>query len=237
MKFPVYHTLYGDGTVTRIYGSRIDIDFSGKTVSMVFPGAFSTGLSTTDKELATLVKEASEKVTRQFHSSNSSSKTDVLKVINNFSFDFLSSRVKSLDFSSNEELFELIGYLAKPNVVHGVWAEIPASALVEFKKYFSDETIMPITEGVTGKGMSNKFGVQCRLNLSCVDNCPSILTPRLAKGLGKQIVNRLNCTLFVLQLVKFFGFHFGNEKQNLQKIRKIASDYGYLTEFNKGFNR
>lgn len=79
MKFPVYHTLYGDGTVTRIYGSRIDIDFSGKTVSMVFPGAFSTGLSTTDKELATLVKEASEKVTRQFHSSNSSSKTDVLR--------------------------------------------------------------------------------------------------------------------------------------------------------------
>lgn len=237
MKYQVHHTLYGDGTVTRIYGSRIDIDFSDKTVSMVFPGAFSTGLSTTDKELSALVKEASEKVTRQFHTSNVSAKTDVLKIINDFSFDFLSSRVKSLDFSSNEELFELIGFLAKPSVVHGIWAEIPASALVEFKKYFSDETIMPITEGVTGKGLANKFGVQCRLNLSSVENCPPILVPRLAKGLGKQIVNRLNCTLFVLQLVKFFGFHFGNEKQNIQMIRKIASDYGYSHEFNNGYNR
>lgn len=238
MNYKVTHPLYGEGTVKRIYGSRIDIDYAEKSISMVFPGAFSTGLSTSDAELLNLVEEASKTVTRQVHTSTSSNrKIDVLKILDDFSFGFVSSRVKSLDFSSNEELFEVIGYLAKPKVVHGVWAEIPNSAYHEFKKVFPDETIMRITEGTTEKGMSNKFGVQCRLNLGFVDNCPSVLSARLAKGLGVQIVNRLNCTLFVLQLVKFFGFHFGNEKQNFSDIRRIAEDYGYLTEFNKGYNR
>ena len=237
MNYKVTHPLYGEGTVKKIYGSRIDIDFADKSISMVFPGAFTTGLSTTDAELSKLVEE-SKNVTCQVHTSTTSNnKIDVLKILNDFSFGFISSRIKSLDFSSNEELFEVIGYLSKPKVVHGVWAEIPNSAYQEFKKVFPDETIMRITEGTTEKGMSNKFGVQCRLNLGVVDNCPTILSARLAKGLGTQIVNRLNCTLFVLQLVKFFGFHFGNEKQNISDIRSIADGYGYLAEFNKGYNR
>lgn len=238
MDYKVYHPDYGEGVVKRIYGYRIDLEFSDKAMSMVFPGAFSTGLTTHDADLLRIVEETSNTVTRQVHKSDEiSSKTDVLKIINNFTFDFVSNRVKSLPFASNEELFEAIGYLAKPGVIHGIWAEIPASVASAFKQYFSDENIMPITEGTTGKGMSNKFGIQCRLNLANVDNCPNIIRNKLAKGLGKQIVNRLNCTLFVLQLIKFFGFHFGNEKQNISAIRKIATDFGYLNEFNKGFNR
>jgi hypothetical protein len=84
--------------------------------------------------------------------------------------------------------------------------------------------------------MSNKFGVQCRLNLGYVDNCPLVLKSHLAKGLGKKIVNRLNNTRFVLDLVKFFGFHFGNEKQQFANIKEIASEYGYLDEFMNGYN-
>lgn len=238
MNFKVLHKVYGDGVVKRIYGSRIDIEFGTKTISMVFPGAFSTGLSTLDNELLALIADASARVTSQVHTSSTQNvKIDVLTILKNFSFDFMSGRVKSLDFQNNEELFEVIGYLAKPNVIQGIWAEIPASVYNEFQKVFPEETLMRITEGKTEKGMSNKFGVQCRLNLGYINNCPSILIPRLTKGFGAKIINRLNCTLFALQLVKFFGFHFGNEKPNVLEIQKIANDYGYLNEFNKGYNR
>lgn len=234
----VNHSSYGTGTVISIYGSRIDIDFSGRIVSMVFPGAFYTGLSTVDVELQDIAQKALAKVTKQTHSSNSntSTKTDVLKIISDFQFDFIRDRCKSLDFTTNEELFEAIGYLTKPNVLHGIWAEIPQSACSEFKSVFPEETIMPITKGVTEQGMSNKFGVQCRLNLSDVTNCPDIIKYRLSKGLGKTIVNRLNCTRFALQMVKFFGFHFGNQKQDFSSIYSIAEDYGYGDSFMKGYN-
>lgn len=235
--YSVIHSRFGSGIVKRIYGSRIDIDFYGNMVSMVFPGAFSTGLSTSDPELLALVGMALKKVTLQEHSEIGASKTDVLKLLSEFSFGFISSRCKSLPFSTNEELFEVIGYLAKPTVLDGIWAEIPQSVCSDFKSMFAEETIMPITEGTTESGAPNKFGVQCRLNLRSVDNCPELIKLRLAKGLGKAIVNRLNNTLFALQMVKFFGFHFGNTLQDYSKIKAIASDYGYLDSFIKGYNR
>lgn len=237
--YKVSHNSFGDGTVKRIYGSRIDIDFSGRTISMVFPGAFSTGLKSHDQQLDSLVEAAMLKVSSQSHVSPAETKTrtDALRIISDFTFELIGKRSKSLDFSSNEELFELIGYLAKPGVVKGIWAEIPTSASIEFRSLFPDETIMNITEGSTTSGQPNKFGVQCRLNLGRTDNCPPILTPRLSKGLGKAVASRVNCTRLALQLVKFFGFHFGDSPQDHDEIRRIADEYGYLESFMKGYNR
>jgi hypothetical protein len=239
-EYAVYHNEFGEGIVKRIYGSRIDVQFADQILSMVFPGAFSTGLKTDDSEFQEIISKALEKTILQTHTADTPkqtrNKTDVISILKNFDYGFISSRCHSLDFQSNESLFETIGYLAKPGVVVGIWAEIPHSALTEFTGNFPKETVMPITQGTTPQGMSNKFGVQCRLNLGYVDNCPLVLKSHLAKGLGKKIVNRLNNTRFVLDLVKFFGFHFGNEKQQFANIKEIASEYGYLDEFMNGYN-
>ena len=67
-------------------------------------------------------------------------------------------------------------------------------------------------------------------------NCPSILKPAIGKGLGKAIVGRINRSKFVVQLVHYFGFQFG-DTQNVSAIKNIVAGYGYTKAFNRGYNR
>ena len=67
-------------------------------------------------------------------------------------------------------------------------------------------------------------------------NCPAILRPAIGKGLGKAIVGRINKSKFVVQLVHYFGFQFG-DTQDVSAIKKNVNAYGYINAFNRGYNR
>ena len=91
----------------------------------------------------------------------------------------------------------------------------------------------PIELGDTPSGLPNKLGAQFRINFASLDNCPAVLNDSIRAGNG-GCVGRINKSRFVVDLVQFYGFHFGRH-QDVATIRKIAEDNGYLEEFEKGY--
>ena len=89
---------------------------------------------------------------------------------------------------------------------------------------------------ITPSGRPSKFSPQFRINLANMTNCPEILKPAIGKGLGSLIVGRINKSKFVVQLVHFFGFQFG-DMQNISAIKNKVAEYGYTKAFNRGYNR
>ena len=162
---------------------------------------------------------------------------DVVRKIQAFSSSFIGDRSGFIDFNSDDELFEVVGYLAKPGRLAGIWAEIPSDDReADFKRLFPRQPYMPITMTTTPSGRPSKFSPQFRINLANMTNCPDILIPAIGKGLGSSIVGRINKSKFVVQLVHFFGFQFG-DMQNISAIKNKVAEYGYTRAFNRGYNR
>lgn len=233
----VTHKMYGQGKVIDVYGDFIEVDFSGQKKKFNFPHVFDQRiLSTKDSALLGKISKALEATERQVHLKVSSS-SKVLREISELSASFIGSASQSLQFKDDNELFEVVGYLAKPGRINSIWAEIPNDHReVEFNMYFPGQPYLPITQGETFSGKPKKFGSQFRINMANISNCPNVLKSALGKGLSKSIVARINKSKFVVQLVQYFGFQFGDE-QDVLRIKRIAIDYGYLDAFNKGYNR
>ena len=247
MNEPVKHKKLGNGTVVSIYGNYIEVRFGNDIKKFMFPNAFDNNmLETDDPALQAKVEQALKAVGKQYHAKRIVKPTASIfpansKVVVNriqaFSSSFIGTRSGFIDFKNDDELFEVVGYLAKPGRLAGIWAEIPNDGReADFKKMFPGQTYMPITNKTTSGGLAAKFAPQFRINLSDMSNCPAILRPAIGKGLGATVVGRINKSKFVVQLVHFFGFQFGN-KQNVTQIRNIVSKFGYMDAFNRGFNR
>lgn len=99
---------------------------------------------------------------------------------------------------------------------------------------FPHQVYRPIATGETPSGLKNKMGPQFRINFSNVTNCPKVLKENLRKG-NNGCVARLNRSRFVIDLVRQYGFRFG-DCQNLSAIREIAEKKGFKDDFDRGFN-
>lgn len=142
---------------------------------------------------------------------------------------------QSLPIESEKQMFELIGYIAKPGRVGSFEAEVPVGSLAEkFETLFPHQVYRPIATGETPSGLKNKMGPQFRINFSNVTNCPKVLKENLRKG-NNGCVARLNRSRFVIDLVRQYGFRFG-DCQNLSAIREIAEKKGFKDDFDRGFN-
>lgn len=244
----VKHKKFGEGQYVNIYGHYIEIQFSEGLKKFMFPNAFDDNmLETDDPWLIDKIRQAFQAVGKQYHApqtglkippkSSSSNSKKVVRKIQAFSSSFIGERSGYIDFNSDDELFEVIGYLAKPGRLAGIWAEIPNDDReADFKRLFPRQPYMPITMTTTSGGLPSKFSPQFRINLRNITNCPAILRPAIGKGLGSAIVGRINKSKFVVQLVHFFGFKFG-DTQDVSAIRKIVGEYGYTKAFNRGYNR
>lgn len=247
MNEPVKHKKFGNGTVVSIYGNYIEVRFGNELKKFMFPNAFDNNmLETDDTALQAKVEQALKAVGKQYHAkrnvkptvfTSSANSKDVVNKIQAFSSSFIGARSGFIDFKNDDELFEVVGYLAKPGRLASIWAEIPNDGReADFKRMFPGQTYMPITNTTTSGGLASKFAPQFRINLSDKSNCPDILHPAIGKGLGAAVVGRINKSKFVVQLVHFFGFQFGN-KQDVTRIKNIVSNLGYMDAFNRGFNR
>ena len=244
----VRHKKLGEGIYKNIYGQYIEVQFSVGLKKFLFPNAFDNNmLETDDPWLTSKIKQALQSAGKQYHAKSSDKVKNthtptlnskaIVKQIQNFSSSFIGSRSGFIDFNSDEELFEVIGYLASPGRLAGIWAEIPNDEREQdFKRLFPGQTYMPITLTTTSGGKPSKYSPQFRINLANKTNCPTILEAAIGKGLGGAIVGRINKSKFVVQLVHFFGFRFGNT-QDLEAIKCKVAEYGYISAFNRGYNR
>lgn len=244
----VKHKKFGEGKCIDIYGQYIEVQFSEGFKKFIFPNAFDDKmLDTKDSWLLDKIHQAHRTAGKQHHAQQTGITAPITKPHTNskvvvqriqaFRSSFIGDRSGFINFNSDDELFEVIGYLAKPGRLAGIWAEIPNdNREVDFKRLFPGQPYMPITMTTTPNGQPSKFSPQFRINLGNMKNCPPILIPAIGKGLGSSIVGRINKSKFVVQLVHFFGFQFG-DMQNVSAIKNKVAEYGFIEAFNRGYNR
>ena len=130
----------------------------------------------------------------------------------------------------------ILGYLATPNRIGLIEAQIPEDKVFLFEREFPDAPYYPIKQGKTKGGNLMKQGCQLRIYFNNIDNCPQILLPYLGVGTGKS-VKRINKGRFVERIVRNYGFAFG-ENQSASAIRNavLARHPAHIIDFDKGYN-
>ena len=147
----------------------------------------------------------------------------------------LGPRSQTILFASDAELFEAIGYMARPGRVSSIEAEVPKDGRDDtFEALFPGQKYRPIELGDTPSGLPNKLSPQFRINFASVRNCPKTLKANMGAGNG-GCVARINKSSFVMDMVQIYGFRFG-DSQNVSAIRKIAEARGRLSDFERGYS-
>lgn len=243
----VKHRTYGTGEVCGISNGIIEIKFGTQIKRFQFPKAFDAYLQTDDEELLKCISEARQRLesskTRMSGKDSFDAKQHASKGIRKSTFrevnvhsSLIGERAQTIAVASEEEMFELVGYMAAMGRVGSIEAEIPKDGRdAVFEKLFPNQTYRPIELGNTPSGLPNKLSPQFRINFNNLRNCPHVLKANMGKGNG-SCVGRINKSKFVLDIVQNYGFRFGDH-QNVTVIREIARQKGYLESFERGFAR
>jgi len=248
----VRHKTYGKGLVKTIYNGYIEIDFGGQLKRFKFPEAFEKFLLTEDVNLLQILAETKEKAIQEEKAVNEKKSviSPPIKIrtisadlglyncrsMHNIHNSLLGERAQTIVVCSEEEMFELVGYMASPNRISSVEAEVPKDGRDEvFERVFPGQTFRPIELGDTPSGLPKKMGPQFRINFSNLSNCPDTLLRNMGKGVG-SCIGRINRSKFVIDLVQNYGFRFGN-RQDVLHIRSIAKERGYIEAFERGYKR
>lgn len=251
----VRHKAFGEGSVKSVDDGYIEIDFNGQVKKFLFPKAFEGFLTTEDEELlhkiteAKVAAEAKAKAAQEAKAAESKPAVSTsIKTTQRTSYTYSHSydhsvshplvgeRAQTIDVRTEEEMFELVGYMASPYRVSSFEAEVPRDGRDDtFEKMFPGQIYRPIELGDTPSGMPNKLSPQFRINFSDLSNCPEILLKNMGKGNG-SCVGRINKSKFVIDLVKNYGFRFG-DRQDISAIRAIAQKKGFLEAFERGYRR
>lgn len=138
--------------------------------------------------------------------------------------------LSKIEWPSDEDKFEAIGYLAKPGVIDMIEATVPADKLKKFKDEYRNKYSIEFPY-VTKAG--SKFGYQFRIYLSDTEGCPDFL----ASQLDEKYKNRINDTSFIAELVNEYGFRFTKKPQKEEQIRNLVRTKGanQIRSFEKGF--
>ena len=138
--------------------------------------------------------------------------------------------LSKIEWPSDEDKFEAIGYLAKAGVIDTIEATVPADKLKKFKDEYHNKYSIEFPY-VTKAG--SMFGYQFRIYLSDTEGCPDFL----ASQLDEKYKNRINDTSFIAELVNEYGFRFTKKPQNEEQIRNLVRAKGanQIKSFEKGF--
>ena len=237
----VNHKAFGTGTIEEIANGKIKVNFENATKVFVFPDAFESFLTTDDAELLQRIeKEKAEKKERE----EAIQKAKVEEMKRKIAVEkaqkrediIHGDRAQTIEVCSENEMFEMIGYMAKPNRISSIEAEIPCDGREKtFERMFPNQTYRPIAISETPSGMPSKLNPQYRINFADTENCVPLLKDNMRKGHGNH-GGRINKSEFVFDLVENYGFRFGKE-QNVSDIRAIAERRGYLEDFERGLHR
>ena len=238
--YKVKHRAFGDGIVTSIDNGQIKVKFETAEKTFLVKG-FDKFFTIFDAELQTIVDEANKEVvlntppTVATHLTHYIQPTRTVSSQGRAASSLLGPRSQTIAVRSEQQMYELVGYMAHPGRISSIEAEVPMDGRDDiFEELFPGQTYRPITMGDTPSGMPNKLSPQFRINFSSLRNCPQILRDNMGAG-NASCVGRINKSKFVLTLVERYGFRFG-DTQNTNEIRKLAIDRGYQAEFERGYN-
>ena len=130
-----------------------------------------------------------------------------------------------------QEKLIAIGFLAIPNVIQAISAQVPANLEERFRTEFEGLYSEPYPY-VTKAG--SKYIWQFRIQLNDTDGCPEAIKELLDDRYG----TRINNNSFITELVTKYGFSFQNGEQNVERIRHcVAGVHGqrYLKYFDQGY--
>jgi len=136
-------------------------------------------------------------------------------------------------FGSQNEFYEVLGYLATPMRIVSIDAEIPSGMVNSFRNRFGNN-YFEIADCGSPSGLPSKLGKQYRINLGNDRNMLPVLQPHLGRG-SRNAVKRINRSNFVEQIVTQHAFRFG-EFQNLDAIRETIPQQ-FMMDFERGLNR
>lgn len=246
----VKHRVYGDGIVKHLDSDYIIITFEGQDKKFQFPQAFEKFLSTEDSELISKINTAKKRVNtinvtqtmNQIEAPFSQVKRSVSTTKQYFEHTNLGSnnpligaRAQGIDIYSEEEMFEIIGYMATPGRINSIEAEVPKDGRdTVFESLFPGQKYRLIEMGDTPSGLPNKLSPQFRINFGNLRNCPAVLEQNMGKG-NSACIGRINKSKFVIKIVQEYGFRFG-EYQDVNVIRSIAKERGFLEAFERGYS-
>lgn len=247
----IRHKVFGEGIVKTVDNGYIEIDFNGQMKKFLFPKAFEEILTTEDEDLLQKLTEAKGNTAQDakaaaekksvipssiITSSSRNSRSYKGSFTHSINHPLIGERAQTIAVRSEEEMFELVGYMVSPYRVSSVEAEVPKDGRdAIFEEIFPGQIYRPIKLGETPSGMSKKFSPQFRINFSNLRNCPEILLRNMGKGTG-SCVGRINKSKFVIDLVQNYGFRFG-EMQDVSAIRNIAQKRGFIDAFEQGYRR
>lgn len=120
--------------------------------------------------------------------------------------------MSKIEWPSDSDKFEAIGYLAKPGVVANIEATVPKDKIKKFREDFKNKFTLEYPYS------ANKYGYQFRIYLNDTDGCPEFLE----KQLDETYKNRINDTEFIRELVLLYGFMFTHENQNADHIKEMV---------------
>ena len=250
MSAVVQHKAFGEGTVLKIENGIIEIQFGEQIKKFQFPKAFEQFIKTDDIALIAEINKEKEKL-KQIEEAEQAQKAQAVTpaprhvstpthiktpIWHSVSNALVGERAHTIFVHSEEEMFEIVGYMATPGRVSSIEAEVPRDGRDEiFEEMFPGQTYRPITMGNTPSGMPNKLSSQFRINFANLKNCPDSLRRNMGKGNG-GCVGRINKSKFVIDIVQNYGFRFG-DWQDVNAIREIAVRKGHLESFENGFKR
>lgn len=239
----VKHRIFGDGFVTKIRDGFAFVKF-GKVEKQFALKGFDKFFEYHDVELQKIVNNANGTLsnigtttTKSYASTRNTTRTQFYASdsLNDAASSLLGPRAQTINVASESQMFEIVGYMARPGRISSIEAEVPRDGRDErFERFFPGQTYRPITMGDTPSGLPNKLSPQFRINFSNLRNCPQVLKANMGAG-NAACVGRINKSRFVLFIVQNYGFRFG-DTQNVSAIRQIAADRGYLAEFEKGYS-
>ena len=244
--YTVKHRTIGFGKVTSVNDSIIEVDFSGDIKKFQFPKAFENFLTTDDEELLLLIEkkkaEVAKKavvkplVTTPSREGVGTKRVYTMPYEGNVSSPLVGDRAQTIPVRSMDEMFELVGYMARPGRISSIEAEVPKDGRDKtFERMFPGQTYRPIEMGDTPSGLPNKLSPQFRINFGDLRNCPDVLRKNMGKGNG-SCVGRINKSKFVIDIVQNYGFRFGSY-QNVDEIKEIARKKCFTEAFERGYNR
>lgn len=246
----VKHKAYGNGIVESIDGDHILVAFGNQIKKFQFPQVFEIFLMTDDSVLLEKIED-----TKKSNSKQISSKTNVASTLmpqnretkvptqqynqprdSGSSNQLVGDRAQTISIYSEEEMYEIIGYMATPGRVNSIEAEVPKDGRDKiFERLFPGQKYRPIELGSTPSGMPNKLSPQFRINFGNLRNCPEVLMQNMGKG-NSSCIGRINKSKFVIQVVQEYGFKFG-DYQNMKAIRNISVKRGYSDAFDRGYSK
>ena len=241
--YKVIHKTLGVGIVTGFKGEYVIVEF-GRDKKQFALKTFLNFFTVYDDELKRKIEKAQTPIeTSVQRAVPPTPQPKIPTVTRNVSqpqfskapLPLIGPRSQTIYFTSDAELFEAIGYMARPGRVSSIEAEVPKDGRDDtFEVLFPGQKYRPIELGDTPSGMPNKLSPQFRINFASVRNCPKTLKANMGAGNG-GCVGRINKSRFVMDMVQNYGFRFG-DFQNVSAIRKIAEARDHLSDFERGYS-